>query len=231
MRNRIFNEQLLVSGLGKTKVILGFPWLTEQNPIIDWKTGHIEWRNHTLRFLKIKRKIQSEQATSPEITKVHPEATIVQISNKKEIPDFARQLKTIIEMELDEEEYKTHTQNPIEEDKNDILIELLATLEQNEVWINAKTNVAMQLAIAENMKKEDIPVTEIIPQEYHDYLNVFNEEQANRFPDSRPWDHNIEMKEGFEPKSFKNYNLTPAEQTEVNKFLKENLEKDTFDRH
>jgi hypothetical protein len=30
------------------------------------------------------------------------------------------------------------------------------------------------------------------------------------------------MKEGFEPKSFKNYNLTPEEQKE---FLDENLEK------
>jgi hypothetical protein len=33
------------------------------------------------------------------------------------------------------------------------------------------------------------------------------------------------MKEGFEPKSFKNYNLTPAEQIELDKFLKENLDK------
>ena len=33
------------------------------------------------------------------------------------------------------------------------------------------------------------------------------------------------MKEGFEPKSFKNYNLTLAEQLELDKFLKENLEK------
>ena len=41
---RIFNEQLLVTGLGKQKIILGFPWLTEHNPIIDWKTGTIEWK-------------------------------------------------------------------------------------------------------------------------------------------------------------------------------------------
>jgi Reverse transcriptase (RNA-dependent DNA polymerase) len=34
------------------------------------------------------------------------------------------------------------------------------------------------------------------------------------------------MKEGFEPKSFKNYNLTPAEQNELDKFLKENLKKE-----
>ena len=33
------------------------------------------------------------------------------------------------------------------------------------------------------------------------------------------------MKEGFELKSFKNYNLTPAEQIKLDKFLKENLEK------
>jgi Reverse transcriptase (RNA-dependent DNA polymerase) len=33
------------------------------------------------------------------------------------------------------------------------------------------------------------------------------------------------MKEGFEPKSFKNYNLTPEEQKELDKFLDKNLEK------
>ena len=33
------------------------------------------------------------------------------------------------------------------------------------------------------------------------------------------------MKEGFEPKSFKNYNLTPEEQVELDVFLKEILEK------
>ena len=45
------------------------------------------------------------------------------------------------------------------------------------------------------------------------------------FTESRPWDHKIELKEGFQPKSFKSYNLTPEEQTELDKFLKENLEK------
>jgi hypothetical protein len=41
----------------------------------------------------------------------------------------------------------------------------------------------------------------------------------------RPWDHKIKIKEGFEPKSFKNYNLTPTEQIKLDKFLKENLKK------
>ena len=33
------------------------------------------------------------------------------------------------------------------------------------------------------------------------------------------------MKEGYEPKFFKNYNLTPAEQLKLDNFLKETLEK------
>jgi hypothetical protein len=33
------------------------------------------------------------------------------------------------------------------------------------------------------------------------------------------------MKEGFEPNSFKNYNLMPEEQKELDKFLDEILEK------
>ena len=56
-------------------------------------------------------------------------------------------------------------------------------------------------------------------------MDVFNEEKAAQFPESKPWDHKIKMKEGFEPKSFKNYNLTPAEQLELDNFLKENLKK------
>ena len=32
-------EQLMVTGLGKERIILGFPWLTNHNPDINWKTG------------------------------------------------------------------------------------------------------------------------------------------------------------------------------------------------
>ena len=54
---------------------------------------------------------------------------------------------------------------------------------------------------------------------------MFDEEEVNQFPESWVWDHKIELKEGFQPKSFKTYNLTPEEQKELDAFLKENLEK------
>ena len=76
-----------------------------------------------------------------------------------------------------------------------------------------------------NVKKEILPLEEQVPKEFHKYLDVFSEEKAARFPEPQTWDHKIEMKDSFVPKSFKTYNLTPQEQIELDKFLKENLEK------
>jgi hypothetical protein len=83
----------------------------------------------------------------------------------------------------------------------------------------------MELAIKENEKKADLPVKKLIPEDLHNFLDVFDDNKANQFPESNMLDHKIDMKEEFEPKSFKNYNLTPEEQKELDKFLDENLEK------
>jgi hypothetical protein len=92
------------------------------------------------------------------------------------------------------------------------------------VWIH-KTNIATELAIEENSKKQNKTDEQLVLVEYHEYLDIFSKEKAHCFPESRSWDHKIKMKEGFEPKLFKNYNLTLAEQLELDKFLKENLKK------
>ena len=60
---------------------------------------------------------------------------------------------------VDEEETKNYTKNPIKEDKNVILIELL----EETTWIN-KTNVATKLAIKENDKKEEKTNEELVPE-------------------------------------------------------------------
>ena len=65
---------------------------------------------------------------------------------------------------------------------------------------------------------------EKVPAEYHEYLDVFKEE-VECFPESRPWDHAIKMKPGFEPQVFKSYNLTPEEREQQELFVKENLKK------
>ena len=46
--------ELFVTGLGKERIILGFPWLQEQHPDINWKTGNFSWREpRKRRFLNL----------------------------------------------------------------------------------------------------------------------------------------------------------------------------------
>ena len=164
-------------------------WLQKYNPLINWKTGKIEWKDQKLNFQKWFKQ-----------PKLKPKTTM------EELPD--------------KEELKNRTLYLTNEDLNAVLLELM---EEN-IQIN-KVTIATELATKENQKKEEKTDKELVPQEYHEYLDVFSKEKAAQFPKSRSWDHKIKMKEGFKPKSSKNYNLTPAEQLELNKFLKENLEK------
>jgi hypothetical protein len=187
-----FKEWFYVTGLGKQKIILGFPWLHKYNPIIDWKKGEITFKPFQIdwrRLMEKGKQIQQEQ--QPKIEEV-----------------------------ADEEELRNQTTLLLKENQMGVYIKLLET----DVWIH-KTNIATELAIEENSKKQDKTDEQLVPVEYHEYLDIFSEEKAHRFPESGPWDHKIKTKEEFEPKSFKNYNLTPAEQLELDKFLKENLKK------
>ena len=122
----------------------------------------------------------------------------------------------------DRDTHLNKTQNLVT-NKTDILTASID--DKKEIWINTKTSNAIKFHLQHNEKKEDLPLEEQIPKAYHEYLKVFDENEADRFPEPRPWDHKIKLKEGFQPKSFKSYNLTPEEQTELDKFLKEILEK------
>ena len=46
-------------------------------------------------------------------------------------------------------------------------------------------NVATELAAEENEKKEGIPIEELVPENFHKYLDVFSETEANCFLDKR----------------------------------------------
>ena len=131
--------------------------------MINWKTGKIEWEKQKPNMKKIieltRKRYGLLDSTTP-------------------IPSIQ---KAFIEEIPDQEEHLNGTRIPLEEDKEAILIELLETERIEETWIR-KTNVATQLATEENKKKQDKPIKELVPEEFHEYLDVFDEEKANRFP-------------------------------------------------
>jgi len=206
--------KLLVTGLGKERIILGFPWLNEQNPNINWKTGTLSWREPTERRFFFNDK------------NLHPLQLARKLARQTMNPAYEEtRLRTTITEEDDEERHLNSTQNPLDDTEFSILISTITGDTDNDVWINSKSNTATKIQAEINMKKKVLPLEEQVPKEFHEYLDVFSEEKAARFPESRTWDHKIEMKDDFVPKSFKTYNLTPQEQIELDKFLKENLDK------
>ena len=70
INSRKFRERFYVTGLGKQKIILGFTWLQKYNPLIDWKTGKIKWKDRKFNFRKWFGKPTSKLRT---IMEEHPD--------------------------------------------------------------------------------------------------------------------------------------------------------------
>ena len=158
-------HNLFITGLGKQKVILGYPWFKQK--LIGRNVPLLGEKNRT---------------TANPIKELDDEG----IGNTVLIP-YIEEMKT-------------------------------------KVWINAKGNMATELAIKENEKKAKLTNEELVLDDLHEFLNVLMKTKPTG-SQSPVWDHKIDMKEGFKPKSFKNCNLTPEEQKELDKFLDKNLEK------
>ena len=90
---------------------------------------------------------------------------------------------------------------------------------------SAKTTVAQQLA-EQAADKTIRSWDQIVPPQYHQHATVFSEMAAHRFPDSRDWDHAIDLKaDAPHTLDCKVYPLSPGEDTALQNFLSENLAK------
>jgi Retroviral aspartyl protease len=77
---RIHN--LLVTGLGKQKIILGYPWFKQTNPDINWKECTLTWKTkQDERKPTPKSKIKNE--IDPEDWKNHTVNLIEELDNKQ----------------------------------------------------------------------------------------------------------------------------------------------------
>ena len=76
-------------------------------------------------------------------------------------------LEMTVTEEADEQEYLNHTQNSLLQTELATLIMTILGETSSDVWINAKTTTATLIQAEINQQKEDLPLTEQIPREYH----------------------------------------------------------------
>jgi hypothetical protein len=62
-----------------------------------------------------------------------------------------------------------------------------------------------------------------IPEEYHDFADVFNKSDSNRLPERRPYDLKINLEEGTKPPLGAMYSLSQVELQALRKFIDEHL--------
>ena len=133
INNRTMTTQAHVTGLGKQRIILGFPWLTEYNPDINWKIGKFTWR--TKRPFKIKR---------------HP---VDPLHKAKCLVRLATLQKPTITEEIDREEHLNHTQHP---NHDEILFAYIEEIQKpDEVCINVKTSNTIEFHLQHDERSEE----------------------------------------------------------------------------
>jgi hypothetical protein len=101
--------------------------------------------------------------------------------------------------------------------------ELYLCIVKVDLMRSAKTTVAQQLA-EQAADKTTQTWDQIIPLRYHEHAKVFSEDAAQQFPESREWDHTINLKpDAPNTLDCKVYPLLPTKDIALQKFINENL--------
>ena len=107
-----------------------------------------------------------------------------------------------------------------------LLAEKVLTTSQDEVYCLAGFTYSQQIAEKAIAAKGKKTFEEMIPVQYRDFAKVFSEEESQRLPEHQPWDHAIDLEaDAVQHWKIKSYPMLPAEQEELDKFLKEHVAK------
>jgi hypothetical protein len=165
-----------VTKLGDYDLVLGFPWLKQHNPDVNWQAGTLQhWR--------------CDCPLVPEALRLrsHSEETAGSLATNRNIRAFT---------EIPQERKSSATKQCGEDHPT------------------------------ETAKKEPQPSKDIVPREYEEYRELFQEkERSQSLPKHQPWDHEIPLEKGQTPKFMPTYRLTEQQLTELRKYLDQNLEK------
>ena len=97
---------------------------------------------------------------------------------------------------------------------------------QDEVYCLAGFTYSQQIAKKAIAAKGKKTFEEMVPAQYRDFAKVFSEEESQRLPEHRPWDHTIDLEpDAVKHWKIKSYPMSPAEQAELDKFLTEHIAK------
>ena len=107
-----------------------------------------------------------------------------------------------------------------------LLAEKVLTTSQDKVYCLAGFTYSQQIAEKAIAAKGKKTFKEMVPSQYKDFAKVFSEEESQHLPEHQPWDHAIDLEpDAVQHWKIKPYPMSPGEQEELDKFLKEHVAK------
>src|SRR5712664_4386711 len=95
-----------------------------------------------------------------------------------------------------------------------------------EVFCLASFTLSTKIAIEKQEGKPTKTFEQMVPEHYRDFKKVFSEEASQRLPEHQPWDHTIDIEPDAKMHwKVRTYPMSPKEQEELDKFLKEHVQK------
>jgi len=191
-----------VTDLGLCPIILGLLWLKGANPSIDWQSGNITTRSPPL-------------TPSPMAPSQLP-STLPSASLDIDVMDafaFDKSLRS------DCITSGTLYPSPVQSQH------LLATSTTSSDTTTTSSDTTATSSDTAMALAYDAGLSDIIPQEYHQYLDVFSRVKADKLPPHRTYDHQIPLEEGKSPPFGPIYSLSEHELKTLRGYLEENLAK------
>jgi len=210
LRYKTHSERMLlvVSRLGKQSLILGYDWLKDHNPKVDWEKGEVEMTRCPLRC-------EGGHALQKEQTR--------QKRTELRALRSCRDRPTPLLQEESESEEKPPQMHHSSWEPGDRLFLTRLLPEPDQAELRAAATTSQHLAEGARCSAEAQAAATPLPAYVTEFRSVFTKEDFDILPEHCKWDHAIELIPGAEPKSSKVYPLSPLEQAELDIFLEENL--------
>jgi len=189
-------------------MILGYTWLKDHNPEVNWQTGEVQMNRCPPRYEGC-HAIQKERASQRKM-----EARAVNACRSRPPLEYVE----------DSEEDETPLQIcEIEYEQGDRLFMTRILPDPAAEDLRATSMISQKLTEGAHQASEMWKELLTLPDCVKGFELVFTKEDFDILPEHRQWDHAIELVPGLEPKSSKVYSLSSVEQKELDSFLEENL--------
>ena len=185
--------------------VLGYRWLRQHNPLIDWATNRIQFRT-----TENSEPIPTPSTPSAPLdnTSAPPSELEAPITATLRAAALAVDVRFINAAAFSSASRRNHLQTSV-------------------IYISDTSKPAAMLhATAADAADEELAeLYKTVPPEYHDLIEVFSKRKADELPPHRPYDLKINLADDATPPIGSIYSLSEAEQLALRDYLAENLSK------